>query len=163
MRAIGSTRTATPWRWSERASRAIAGVAAVTAIAALGACVTTQTRYYVPTEGQPQLSTNEMKDEAETLLRVECPRLLHGASVATGEAQLVVDLAGDGHVSRARLARSSGDERVDAIFGGVLAQLAVDAPQNGKATSSRVRMGYSCGPNDAVVTVRGIEIGDGST
>jgi outer membrane biosynthesis protein TonB len=129
----------------------------------LAGCVTTQTRYYVPTEGQPRMGANEMKDQAESLLRLECPRLLNGAATALGETQLVVDVGGGGQVSRARVARSSGDARVDAIFGGVLAQLEVDAPTDGKAKSSRVQMGYSCGPDQAVVTVRGIEIGDGAT
>lgn len=160
MRATGSTRTATPWRWSERPTGALA---ALGLIAGLAGCMTTQTRYYVPTEGQPRLGANEMKEQAEVLLRVECPRLLDGMASALGETQLVVDVDGGGKVSRARVARSSGDERIDAIFGGVLAQLEVDAPGDGRTKSSRVRMGYSCAPDQAVVTVSGIEIGDGAT
>jgi hypothetical protein len=166
MRATGSTPTATPWRWSERASRAraVAGrLVALLALAALAGCVSSQTRYYVPTEGQPRLGTNDVKDQAEVMLRAECPRLLQGAPSALGEAHLVVDVDGGGKVARARIAKSSGDERVDAMFAGLLAQLEVDAPESGKARSSRVRMGYSCSPEQAVVTVRGIDMGDGDT
>ena len=154
MPATGSIPTATPWRWSERLRTL--GVTGLL-VAAVAGCVATQQRYYVPTEGQGRVGTDEMKDQAEMLLRVECPRLLGGSSSALGEAQLLVDVDGGGRVSRARVVRSSGDEKVDAIFGGVVAQLEVDAPSDGTPTSGRVNMGYSCAPNSAVVTVRGIQ------
>jgi hypothetical protein len=100
-----------------------------------------------------------MRDQAESLLRAECPRLLGAGSTALGEAQLLVEVDGGGKATRAWVTRSSGDERMDALFGGVLAQLEVDG--DGKTRSSRVHMGYSCAPDQAVVTVRGITLGDG--
>ena len=149
MRDTGSSRTATRWRSSKH-------VALGVALAAAG-CVTTQTRYYVPTEGQPRYGLIEMKDRAELMLGAECPRLLGRTGAEMGEGQYVVDVDGGGRVTRAQVARSSGDARMDEIFGGLLAELAVDAPADGKPRSARVDMGYSCAASGGAVTVRGIE------
>ena len=131
------------WRLSLRV--ALAAVAA--------ACVTTTTKYYLPSEGEDRLSTDEVRERADDLLRVECPRLLGGATAATGTARLTVDVGADGAVTRARVRTSSGDQRVDDMFGALAARLQVDAPERGP-TTARITMGYSCAPNEAVTTVQ---------
>ena len=150
MRDTGSTRTGTRWPSCSDRGRRVARVALAAAVAA---CVTTTTKYYVPSAGEDRLSTDEVRERADDLLRVECPRLLGGATAATGTARLTVDVGADGAVTRARVRTSSGDQRVDDMFGALAARLQVDAPERGP-TTARITMGYSCAPNEAVTTVQ---------
>ena len=69
----------------------------------------------------------------------------------TGEAKLKIRVAADGRVTEAEVTRSSGDERVDDIFGQAAARLQFD-PMPGE-TTARIMMGYSCAPGAAVATM----------
>src|ERR687884_411799 len=80
-------------------------------------------------------------------------RVALAAAVATGTARLTVDVGADGAVTRARVRTSSGDQRVDDMFGALAARLQVDAPERGP-TTARITMGYSCAPNEAVTTIQ---------
>ena len=155
MRGTGSTPTGTRWpSCSARARRALGRRSALALVAAAAAaCVSSTTKYYVPTAGEDRLSTDEVRDRADDLLRIECPRLLGGGTAATGTARLTVDVGADGAVTRARVRSSSGDQRVDDIFGALAARLQVDPPGRGP-TAARITMGYSCAPNEAVTTVQ---------
>ncbi|GAC1652478.1 MAG: hypothetical protein NVS4B3_14710 [Gemmatimonadaceae bacterium] len=151
--------------------------AAVLAVALAG-CVSSTTRYYIPDAAQPRLNLEELRDRADRLVRVECPRLLTAGQAQSGVARLVLELAPSGEVIRARIDRSSGDERMDTIFGALAAQLTVDpltgaidargsvllaGPGHGpaesadaprrRATEGRISIGYSCAPGAGVVTV----------
>lgn len=140
--------TATLWR----SSRALAVAFAATA------CVTSTAQYYVPNPGSPRLSTNQMRDQADAMLRVECPRLLGDRQSAFAVAELVVDVESSGEVIRARIARSSGDQRMDEIFGALAAQLKLDPPKPPAGSvagplQGDLSVGYSCSPTAAVTSV----------
>ena len=146
MRATVSTRTAMRW-WS--CSIALVGVA----------CTTTQ-RYYLPSEDQPRLSVDLMRDRGHNIVRAECPRLLGAHAEVTGVASIRVDVEADGDVRRAMIAQSSGDERMDEIFGGLAAQLKVDPPGNvsGETIPGSLKLGYSCSPTAGTITIEGVTL-----
>jgi hypothetical protein len=56
------------------------------------------------------------------------------------------------------IAHSSGDERMDEIFGGLAAQLKVDPPANvtGETIPGTLKLGYSCSPTAGTITVEGV-------
>ena len=144
MRATAFTRTAMRW-WSCSIALAVA------------ACSTTQ-QYFVPSTEQPRLTTDLMRDRGHNIVRAECPRLLGVRKTATGVAHIRVDVESDGEVRRAMIAHSSGDERMDEIFGGLAAQLKVDPPANmrGETIPGTLEIGYSCSPTAGTITVEGV-------
>lgn len=123
-------------------------------LAAAG-CVTTTTTTYLPTAGQPRMSTDDARDEIDALLRAECPRLVQ-AGKPSGEARVSVDVDGSGNVSSARLQTSSGDEQMDRIFGGSAARLhfTTAGESTSPTTTGRLRMGWSCSGDAAVTTLQ---------
>lgn len=142
MPATGSTRTATPWR-----------SCSVAAVALVVACVTSTTRYFTPTEGDPRLSQDDFRDESDRFLRVECPRLMEGAR-ASGQSRIRLFLDRSGAAQRAEFARSSGDERLDTMWGGLAARLQFD-PQAAQRTDVQpviITVGYSCSASGTAVT-----------
>ncbi len=145
MRGTGSTRTAMPWRWSS-----------ILAVALLvSACVQSTTSWYVPTEGQPRLDTNELRDRADYFLRAECPRLL-AADKSGGEASIKLTINRSGEVTRSEVTRSAGDEQIDGIVGPLAAQLVVPPPpdMSKDAMTVRLGMGFACSGTTAATTVR---------
>jgi TonB family protein len=144
MRGTASTRTATRW-WS------------CSIVLAIAACTTTQ-QYYLPSEDQPRLTTDLMRDRGHNIVRAECPRLLGVRQMATGVAHIRVDVASDGAVRRASISHSSGDERMDELFGGLAAQLKVDPPANvsGDTVPGTLKLGYSCSPTAGTITIEGV-------
>ena len=151
MRGTASTRTAMRWR-SSSARAALVG-AALIGTALSGACVRSTERFYVPTAGQPRLHQDDVRAQSDRFVRAECPRLLGGASSATGAATLRLTVAPGGAVREARIERSSGDAQMDGIFGGLAAQLELPpvTPMDDDWTA-RVRMGWSCAPGTAAAT-----------
>ena len=141
MRSTDSIRSAT--RWS-----------LCSAIAVMGACTTT-TRYYVPTEGEPRLTPNEVRDQSDALLSTQCPRLMGSERYATGEARIIVELDRSGAAHKARVTRSSGDKAMDDIFGALIARLQVDPPSgmNGDRGEHPIYIGYSCSPENNAITL----------
>ena len=141
MRSTDSIRSAT--RWS-----------LCSVIAVMAACTTT-TRYYVPTEGEPRLTPNEVRDQSDALLSTQCPRLMGSERYATGEARIIVELDRSGAVHKAQVTRSSGDEAMDNIFGALIARLQVDPPtgMNGDRGEHPIYIGYSCGPENNAITL----------
>ena len=147
MRATVSTRMAMRW-WSSSI-----------ALAVVAACTTTQ-RYYLPSEDQPRLTTDLMRDRGHNIVRAECPRLLGARAEVTGVADIRIDVEADGDVRRAMVARSSGDERMDEIFGGLAAQLKVDPPGNvsGETIPGSLKLGYACSPTAGTITIEGVTL-----
>lgn len=144
MRGTASTRMATRW-WCCSIALAVMG------------CTTTQ-QYYLPSNDQPRLSTDLVRDRGHNIVRAECPRLLGVRQMVTGVAHIRVDVGADGAVRRAMIAHSSGDERMDEIFGGLAAQLKVDPPANvaGETIPGTLKLGYSCSPTAGTITVEGV-------
>ena len=145
MRGTASTRMVMRW-WS---CSLVLGVVA---------CTTTQ-QFYLPSDDQPRLTTDLMRDRGHNIVRAECPRLLGVRQSVTGVAHIKVDVGADGAVRRASIAHSSGDERMDEIFGGMAAQLKVDPPANAGSTTipGTVKLGYSCSPTAGTITVEGVD------
>lgn len=144
MKGTGFTHTAMRW-WS--CSIALA----------LVAC-TTMRQYFTPSEDQPRLTTDLMRDRGHNIVRAECPRLLGARKTVTGVAHIRVDVEPNGEVRRATITHSSGDERMDEIFGGLAAQLKVDPPANvtGETIPGTLQIGYSCSPTAGTITVEGV-------
>ena len=124
---------------------------------ALAACTTTQ-QYYLPSEDQPRISADLLRDRGHNIVRAECPRLIGVNEMATGVAHIRLDVESDGDVRRAMIANSSGDERMDEIFGGLAAQLKVDPPANvsGETMPAMVKIGYSCSQTGGTITLEGV-------
>ena len=141
MRSTDSIRSAT--RWS-----------LCSALAVTASCTTT-TRYYVPTEGEPRLTPNEVRDQSDALLSTQCPRLMGSERYATGEARIIVELDRSGAVQKAKVTRSSGDEAMDNIFGALIARLQVDPPtgMNGDRGEHPIYIGFSCAPENNAITL----------
>ncbi|MGQ0713856.1 MAG: hypothetical protein ACT4PJ_08990 [Gemmatimonadaceae bacterium] len=123
----------------------------------LAAC-TTSTQYYTPSEEQPRLSSDLLRDRGHNIVRAECPRLIGVNETATGVAHIKLDVESDGEVRRAAISHSSGDERMDDIFGGLAAQLKVDPPanMNGETIPASVKIGYSCSRTGGTITLEGV-------
>lgn len=144
MRSTGSIRSA--MRWSSSSI--------VPLIIAAAACTTTS-KYYVPSEGEPRLSTNALRDRSDELVILQCPRLLNGGNTAMGEARIIVEFDRSGEVQKSRVTRSSGDRPMDDIFGALTARLKVDPPSGmkGDRTEHPIYIGYSCSPNAGATTL----------
>ena len=149
MPATGSTRTATPWRWSEPIV-----LGALSLLLLSSACVTRTSHEYLPSADRDRFSLNAAQDELDQLMQIECARLLTERRPESGDARLSVDLDASGMVMRSRVTASTGDERVDDMFGAVAAQMKFDAPPDGKANTGRMRLGYSCSPTATTVTIQ---------
>jgi hypothetical protein len=120
----------------------------------LASCVTTTTRYYVPTAGEARINQSQLRERLDALLRIECPRLMGNAASALGDAGFELDVSRTGEVMRARLERSSGDGRIDDIFGALVAELRFEPPATTEEVArGRITVGYSCSPTAAVSTV----------
>jgi outer membrane biosynthesis protein TonB len=117
-------------------------------------CVTHTSTAYVPSPGEPRVTTDEARDQLDELLRIECPRLMQ-AGRESRVARLDLDVDREGHVLRSRIGTSTGDDRVDAMFGAVAAKLQLAPPTEMKndVDTGHVRMGYSCSANAAVATI----------
>ena len=160
MRSTGSSRTGMQWRLSElsagtrEASRgwwvtSLERASSTFLLLALVAACARPT-YTAPYQS-PRLNTGGIRDVSEEQLRAECDRLIATRTPPTGEATLLIQVAADGKVSEAKITRSSGDRRVDEIFGQAAARLQFD-PMPGE-TSARIKMGWSCSPGNAVTTL----------
>jgi hypothetical protein len=156
-----STPTAMPWQSSRRppAECRLAALRAWVGLAALGGalagCVTRSSVYFVPSAAQPRISSDELRDRADALLSSECERLMGDTQSAAGAADFRLTVDRGGAVTRADLTRSSRDQRIDAFFGGLVAQLKFDPPQSmaGETTTAYMTVGYSCSPTVQTSTV----------
>ncbi|HEX2780702.1 MAG TPA: hypothetical protein VHM30_14450 [Gemmatimonadaceae bacterium] len=122
----------------------------------MAACVTRTTTFYKPTEGESRLDQDQFRDASDQLLRVECPRLMGNTPSATGQARIRVQYDRSGAVQQSQVLRTSGDERIDTMWGALTARLQFD-PQQGQTEDLRtgiITVGYSCAPNTAVTTLQ---------
>ena len=146
MPATASTRTG--MRWPSSSSIAIA---AIVGIAIATACVTSTTRFYLPSTEQGTITIDELRDRASALLGIECPRLENNHRGASGVMEVTAEVDSAGVTERMRVERGSGDKRVDDIIGGLAAQLVLSpVPENGRAG---LAIGYTCSAGSAAVTV----------
>ena len=144
MRATGSIRTAMPWRFCSAAL-----------LFAAAGCARQTTNYYIPSTGDVRLSQDEVRDQSDDILKVECPRLMGSSKSAMGEARIRIEYDRSGEVQRAEIARSSGDTQIDSVWGALAVRLKFD-PQAGQTEELKpalITFGYSCAPNVAVTTL----------
>lgn len=159
MPTTDSTPTAMRWWCSDARRRRSLALACMLTLPA-GAC-TRYTEYEIP-GGEARMSLDELRQEADMMLRAHCPRLMGTGASATGEASVRLVVARDGAVRRSRVTRSSGDEQVDQMFGTLAAHLQF-SPQpdmRGNGMNATMLAGYSCGADLATSTVNvlGLEI-----
>jgi len=123
---------------------------AVTALA-LG-CVTVTTRAFLPSPQNPIYTPAKAEPVLAGYLRLQCEALRKAQRPDSGTAQFVLDLDTLGFTTRAELARGTGDDMLDGVFGTVAAQLFLEpAPA---ARKQRVAIAYDCTGSDARVAVR---------
>lgn len=140
----GSSPMATRWRWCSAAAAA----AAVTL--ALAAC--SPKAYARPSETE-RLDENELRVEADRVLRAECPRIMAGRPDVSGDATYALEVAADGNVETVTLRESFGDVTLDDRIGELLARTHLE-PAVPKAGGLRVTAGFACGSNVAVITIQ---------
>lgn len=119
-------------------------------------CVTRTTTYFTPTAGEARLDQDELRDESDDFLSIECPRLMGGGTSATGQARIRVHYDRTGAVQRAEITRASGDDQIDAVWGALAARLQFQ-PQGEQTEDLRpgiLVFGYSCAPGIATTTLQ---------
>lgn len=117
------------------------------------ACVTVTQRSYFPDLAAGRLAPDDFRARAGALLAAECPRLLGSSRSALGETGFTVVLTGSGAVREAILDKRSGDERIDDVFGALVAQLQVVMTSGGDDSRAPIVVGYSCSPEHSLVTL----------
>jgi TonB family protein len=164
----GSTRMATRWRWSSGIRdwglgirdrcHPIPNPQSLIPVF-LAACLTSTQTYFEAAAGQERITTGEMRTRGDALLGAECSRLMGSAQSATGVARLALTVDRQGLVTRAQLGRSTGDKRVDEIFGTLASALQFSPPTRlkGETTSVPAEAGYSCAPSASIMTFRLIQ------
>lgn len=152
--------TPTAMRWSSSDARGRRWLA-LTLVLGLSLACTRYTEYEIP-PGEARVSLDELRQEADLMLRAHCPRLMGTGTSATGEASVRLVVARDGAVRRTRVTRSSGDEQVDQMFGTLGAHLQFSPQPNmrGDEMDATMLAGYSCGLDRATSTVNvlGLEV-----
>ncbi len=130
------------WRWCDTR---------LATVALLAGCVHAA---YTPEAGAGRITTAELRQTGDARVRAECPRLMHGSSSATGAAAYTLVIDRSGVVTQARLDRSSGDARMDEIFGQLAARLQFEPPTGmaGPTTRAPVVIGYSCSGATSAIT-----------
>ena len=143
MRVIGSIRTAMPWLWCSAALLVVAAGCRQTTI------------YYTPTPGEERLSQDQVREQSDDFLKIECPRLMGSQKSATGEARVRVYYDKTGAVQKAQILRSTGDNQVDTVWGALVARLKFDAQagQTDDLKPAILTLGYSCAPDVAITTL----------
>jgi TonB family protein len=143
VRVIGSIRTATRWLWCSAALLIVAAGCRHTSV------------YYTPTPGESRLTQDEVRDQSDDYLKIECPRLMGSEKSATGEARVRVYYDKTGAVQKAQILRGTGDSQVDTVWGALVARLKFDAQpgQTDDLKPAILTLGYSCAPNVAITTL----------
>ena len=144
MRVTGSIRMAMPWRWCS----------AALFVLVVAGCRRTAV-YYTPTAGEQRLSQDQVREQSDDFLKIECPRLMGTHNSATGEARVRIWYDKSGAVQRAQILRSTGDNQVDTVWGALVARLKFDAQagQTDDLKPAILTLGYSCAPNVAITTL----------
>lgn len=126
------------------------------AVLAVAACVTTTTRYFVPSTQNPIYRPDQATPVLAEYVRLQCPAFREAARPDSGQVRLLVDVDTSGFATRAELARSSGDKLLDDVFGTVGAQLVfpVDSVQRRRPRRETVVMDFRCAGDSAVVRIR---------
>jgi hypothetical protein len=126
-------------------------VALTVALALAAGCVTTTTRAFLPSPQNPIYTVAKAEPVLSEYLRLQCAPLRKAQRPDSGTARFVVDIDTLGFATRAELARGTGDETLDGVFGTVAAQLTFERTR--AVRRERVDMRYRCDGEDARVSL----------
>lgn len=123
---------------------------------ALVACVTTTTRYFVPSTQNPIYRPEQATPVLAEYVRLQCPAFRQAARPDSGEVRLTIDVDTAGFATRAELTRGSGDKLLDDVFGTVGAQLVFpkDSIRRRRPRREDVVMDFRCSGDSATVRIR---------
>jgi hypothetical protein len=118
------------------------------------ACVTTTTRWFLRSEGNPLYTPTQAEPVVADYLRLQCPAMQARQLPDTGSARLVIDVDSGGVATRAQLVGSAGDELLDGILGTVGAQLRFPVDSTRRSTRvERLRVTWRCAGDSTAVHV----------
>jgi hypothetical protein len=122
----------------------------------VGACVSTTTRFFVPSPQNPRYRLDQAPPVLANYVRLQCPAFREAARPDSGEVRLAVDVDSTGNATRAELTKESGDRLLDGVFGTVAAQLIFpgDSARRARPRRENVVMDFRCIGDSAVVHVR---------
>lgn len=123
-------------------------------LVALLGCVTSTTRYFVPSRENPTYQLEQSPVVLREYVRLACPTLRAAAKPDSGTTSFVVSVDSLGLASRAEMKSGTGDELLDGIFGTVAAQLAfpMDSSRRG-IWRERVAWDFRCIGDTATVSL----------
>jgi hypothetical protein len=160
MRGTASIRTVTLWRsssivaWHAGSWRLLAVLLLLSLVTlALTGCLHRNLAVFTPAAGLPGLTPAEMRESAESLIRLECPRVLASSPRTWGVATMLVSLDPQGNAHESELEQGTGDGRLDDLLGGLSASLRWTGT-NPPPARARVYLSYSCSPTTGVSTIR---------
>lgn len=136
--------------WTRTRARSIWGAGL------LVACVTTTTRFFVPSPQNPIYRSQQAVPVLTQYVRLQCPAFREAQKPDSGEVRLMVDVDTLGFATRAEMTRGSGDKLLDDVFGTVAAQLAFprDSTRRSNRRRESVTMNFRCIGDSAVVSIR---------
>jgi TonB family protein len=122
----------------------------------LVACVSTTTRYFVPSTQNPIYRPEQATPVLSEYVRLQCPAFRQASRPDSGRVSLTVDVDTSGFATRAELTKSSGDKLLDDVFGTVAAQLVFPRDTIGPRKPRReyVVMDFRCSGDSAQVRIR---------
>jgi len=122
----------------------------------LVACVTTTTRFFVPSTQNPIYRPEQATPVLAEYVRLQCPAFRQAARPDSGQVRLAIDVDTAGFATRAELTKSSGDKLLDDVFGTVGAQLVFPRDTVGprKPRRENVVMDFRCSGDSALVRIR---------
>lgn len=118
---------------------------------ALGvACVSTTTRYFLPSPQNPVYTLPQGESVLAEYVRLQCAPLRAAQKPDSGSARFALKVDSSGHTTKAELQQSTNDDMLDGIFGTVAAQLALPPASAPRRESLEVR--FRCLGDSATVT-----------
>lgn len=128
--------------------------AALVALVLGAACVTTTTRYFLPSPANPTYTTRQAETALAQYVGLQCAQRGEAQRPDSGSAAFLVEVDSAGVAQRAELKRSSKDEVLDGIFGTVAAQLTFPRDPSARgATRQAVAVDFRCAGDSATVLV----------
>ena len=121
------------------------------ALAVAVACVSTTTRFFLPSPQNPVYTLPQAEQVLATYVRLQCEPRRKAQQPDSGSARFMVDVDTMGLATKAEMQRSTRDEMLDGIFGTVAAQLSMSGV---RATRREpVEMRFRCAGDSATVNV----------
>jgi hypothetical protein len=130
------------WSFSSLAAAALAA-----------ACVTSTTRYFLPSPQNPSYTPVQAEPVLTEYLRLQCATLRAAQKPDSGIARFLLDVDSTGITKRAELQQTTRDDVLDGVFGTVAAQLTLPAGGSRPLRHGAVTMNFRCTGDSASVRV----------